>query len=218
MVKELTNAAIKLRSERIRLIRELLGLSRKSLAEKYKEYGLSAGTIASWEEGRWGGITEKGAQKLIKAFKDEGIDVSLDWLLHGLGQAPNTPNFKLLEKKLEQLEASAVTHELKIFHQFHQNAVDMIISDDGMAPCLQPGDIVAGKKFFEKEIRKTIGLPCIVQTKQGHMYVRIVDIGNTADTYTLSCSNPYTKVAQSVIENVELFSSAPIIWIRKPDI
>ena len=86
-----------------------------------------------------------------------------------------------------------------------------------MAPCLQPGYHVAGLKLFGEDIRKAIGCPSsIVQLHRGQILVRMIEEGDAFNRYNLICTNASTTVENPVLENAEIHSAAPIVWIRKP--
>lgn len=207
------------RAERVRQLRKSLHLSRKTLSDKYKKYGITASALQSWEDVRWNGLTEKGAQRLVQAFQDEGAQVTVEWLMFGIGDDPRGiifPSALLPTPSLSEQEN--IAQELRLFHQLNSDAVDTVVSDDGCAPWLAIGDYVAGKRYFGHDIDKAIGHPSIVQTLSGNVLVRMVNRGNMKEHYTLSCSNPATTAKQAIIENTKLFSAAPILWIRKPEI
>jgi ankyrin repeat protein len=70
---------------RIKYLRKITHLTRRAFALKHK---LSPGTLQNCEDGRYHGLTQKTALKLITAFKAEGIDCELEWLLFGEGIEP----------------------------------------------------------------------------------------------------------------------------------
>jgi len=212
----------KQRADRLRRIRESLKLSRNELCQKYKHFGITASTLQSWEDVRWKGLTEKGAQKLVKAFKEEGLEVTVEWLMFGIGENPLeneefiAPSF--LNKNFQLSEDSIITQELNLFHKLNPNSIDTIITDDGMVPWLKPGDHVAGKCYFENDMEIAIGSPCILQTATGITLVRMLHSGSDTGLYTLSCANPNATVKEPIMKDIKLFSAAPIIWIRKVSI
>lgn len=71
------------RGQRLKSIRLMSGLSRNSLEHKY---GISANTLQSWERAKSGGLTIKGASRVLNALRNEGIYCSSEWLLYGIGQ------------------------------------------------------------------------------------------------------------------------------------
>lgn len=214
------------RCKRAKMIRNVLGLSRGKIQRKY---GIAISTLQYWEDARIGGIVETSADKLVKVFNEEGLNVTAEWILYGIGESP----LRDYEKQLEQqyLPALAVTpptisplprseeltllQELKLFYQLNLGAVHTVVGDDGLSPWLMPGDYVAGKLYFEDEIARVINLPAIVQTVTGNIMVRVVQRGQKPQHFQLTCTNPHTAVAEPCIPNIKLISAAPISWIRK---
>ncbi len=92
---------------RVKYLRKITHLSRRAFALKH---GISPGTLQNCEDGRYlGGLTDKMAQTLILAFRTEGIECELNWLLYGEGQEPqhrfeHAPNSDMLNKAITQLD------------------------------------------------------------------------------------------------------------------
>ena len=78
-----TAASKSARSKRLMCMRGMIGLSRREFCEKYD---LSPGTLQNWEKARFGGLTEKGARRMIAHFKEEGVYSSFKWLMYGEGE------------------------------------------------------------------------------------------------------------------------------------
>ncbi len=207
----------KARAERIKRLREFVRLSRPKFAEKYAKYGIKKNSLQNWESARWYGLTESGAIMLTQAFQDEGLKITIEYLMYGVGEdpIPDSIPFRILEDVAQPSEKSIIAGELRYFHQHNANAIDTVITDDALAPCLGPGDYVAGIRYFDHDMEKAIGHPSIVQTESGDFLVRVVNCGNDLEYYTLTCSNPKTTAAPSTLKDVKLFSAAPILWIRK---
>lgn len=208
---ELSSAV--LRGIRIKSIRKTLKMSRKALGLKYD---IPPGTIQNWEDGRFGGLTEKGAKKMMYAFLQEGIACNLEWLMYGTSQNPLKQQNALsqqIEVETFPLDSVAIVRELECFYQFNRNAVDAIVADDSMTPYFYPGDHVAGRRYFGKEIQRLMGQNCIVQTELGQVLVRKLQKGKIDNSYRLICCNPETMMQS--LDNVKLFSAAPVIWIRR---
>ena len=207
------------RANRVRKLRDALHLSRGHFE---RTHGIPQQTLQGWEDARWGTLTDKGAIKLIQAYQQEGLHVTLEWLMYGVGNdplatrniaEPGHPNYQVI-----LTEQAIISQEVQLFHQHNPKAIDLIIQDDAMLPCLAPGDLVAGKRFFDQAIEQVLGLLCIIQTKTGIMLVRKLEQGSEPGLYKLSSLNPNTTVSEPRLEDVSLFSAAPIIWIRKPGI
>lgn len=214
------------RAKRIFFLRKkVLNQSRSTFAKRHK---IPVGSIQNWEDIRFGGLTEQGAFRLIKAFRDEGIECNLDWLLYGRGNEPVIHTLVgtvpidgasgLSFTREDTPDDVALIEELKVFYKFHQNAVDAKIIEDALAPCYLVGQHVAGEKLFNIDINKAIGMACIIQTQDGQQFIRQLEEGTNKGCYNLIATNPTTTAPEPIIANVKLFSAAPIIWIRKPQV
>lgn len=203
------------RAKRLRYVRnEVIHKSRPYLTKKY---GIPPSTLQNWEDLRFGGLTEEGARRMVEIFKGEGFNCTLQWLLYSIEDDPN--HGQLAGDRAVDIQsmtdAAKLAEELKVFHRLHASAVDYVVTDDGLAPCPMPGDYVAGERYFEQDLHKALGLFCIAQTYEGQTLTRKVEAGTKANCYTLICSNPHTTVEKPIIKDVQLFSAAPILWIRK---
>lgn len=198
------SASPKAKADRIRYLRNSLRYSRRQFATKH---GISYETLCNWERPKYTGLTENGAMMLVDAFNSEGVACTKDWLMYGIEQG-----------SVQQASHSANTiiEELRVFLQKNPGAVEIIMTDDGMAPCFLPGDHVAGIRHFEDDLEETLGLSCIVQTAAGEILVRKIIAGNRSGLYTLQCVNPDTTVNVPVLEDVTIISAAPVVWFRRP--
>lgn len=205
------------RGIRVKAIRRAINLSRKTLGQRYD---IPPGTIQNWEDGRFGGLTEKGAKKLLYAFEQEGVPGTLEWLMFGTGENPlerKQPLINSVNGKIEYFdcEGDIIARELAYFHQLNRNAVDIIMPDDSMKPHFYAGDHLAGKRYFGKDIQQLIGHICIIQTLSGQIMVRELQQGSTTDSYNLSCCQPVPDNSIHHQTDIKLFSAAPIVWIRR---
>lgn len=214
------------RGKRLKSLRMMADLSRKAMEKKYS---ISAGTLQCWEDGRYGGLTEKGAKRFVTALTQEGIECTVEWLLHGVGVGPQATdklylgaagvhgndNFEI-NPNVDSDEASIV-QELLTFRRVNQNAIDIKVLDDGMEPDYLQGDYVGGKRRYGDDITSLLGSPCIVETTKGDVLLRCVRSGNQKNHYTLVCTNPLSTVTELITYNVQLVSAAPVIWHRTKD-
>lgn len=203
-----------LRARKIR--EELLRLSRPEIQ---KRYGIPTQTQQGWEDAKYGGISERAAQRLLEIYKAEGLTIALEYLMYGEGDSPFKDNYwmpHITRANIELTDKEIIAQELKLFHKLNKQAVHFIINDDALAPWYVPGDYVAGCWHFDNEIEKTMHCPSIINTDSGETLVRIVHSGSDVGLYDLVCSNPNTSVTKPMMKNVRIISSAPIIWIRKP--
>lgn len=201
------------RGQRLRQVRESLRLSRLAFGDRYS---ISPRSIQNWESARYGGLTEKGARKIIRGLQKDGIDCTLEWLYLGFGYSP--PGLALDNGiKFADTDPSKVTtsisRELSYFHQLNPGAVDMVVPDTSMEPAFLKGDCVAGRRYFDGEIQQAINHHCIVQLQDGKTYIRKLLPGDQHETFHLACYNG--KMEQPEFKNIRIFSAAPIVWIRR---
>lgn len=221
--KTIEKSSAKARGRRLKSLRMMASLSRKCMETRY---GVSAGTLQGWEDGRYGGLTRKGAERFLRALKEEGVNCSLEWLLEGRGLGPQVSD-RLYELKTapagieihrsQHEEAAAVRDELLFFRHRHPTAVDMVVLDDGMSPWFHVGDTVAGNARFNAEVEQVIGHDCIVETKNGDVYLRHIERGSHHGCYNLMCKNPDTTALHPMLYDVEISYAAPVIWVRRPE-
>jgi len=194
----------------------MTGLSREGFRIRY---GVARGTLQNWETARFGGLTLKGAQSIIRYFKAESINCSLDWLLHGIGPSPRFDN-SLSSKynpTIIQPTIPTLTQELLYFRQNNSHAIDHHLVDDSMMPRYQNGIIIAGIKNFQDKIDTTLWNDCIVQTLEYGTLFRFIRPGNTPGRYHLYSHNISSHASNLMLHDVEVISSARISWLRSPD-
>jgi transcriptional regulator with XRE-family HTH domain len=206
------------KGKRLKALREKTFLNQSAFAEKYS---LNPNTYKSWELGRHGGLPLKRSCEIIQALKNEGIDCTVDWLIYGKGAEPlfthkiSEPPATYENSKITT-EEQRINQELESFCNYYPLAQYLKVEDDGLYPFFYIGDLVAGIKHYDRDIRKVINLDCIVQIMgEERLLLRTVCQGTTKDTYNLVCKNPNTTVKQQVLFDVKLFTAAPIVWIRR---
>lgn len=207
------------RGNRVKSLRKIIKMSRKALGLRYD---ISSGTLQNWEDGRFGGLTEKGAKKIISAFLQEGIACKLEWLMYGTGENPLHKKVYLpalpAEIACSSTESDIIARELECFHQLNSNSVDTMLIDNCMAPYYCKGDHVAGRRYFGKDIKRLVGQDCIVQTQSGQLLVRSLQQGTEEDSYRLICYHPDPDKNDQSTEDTRLMSAAPVIWIRRKNL
>ena len=213
------NSTREIRAKRLKILRNMAGLTRKCCND---HYGISSGNFQNWEGPRFGGLTEEGAEKMLYACKEAGVEATLEWLMYGAGPSPYVTE-EFYNKKSKKItnasianEEHMITGELESFKQNHQQQVlDIVIKDDGMYPQYKMGDIIAGKRCTDASILRFINTDCIIELKDGGLILRNLQAGNKNKLYNLVCSNPSPTIAKQTITNVAISSVAPIMWIRR---
>ena len=206
------------RSDRLRRLRNLANLSRKALCE---EAGININTYIGYEVGRYGGLTQKGAEKILIYLETKGVYSTQAWLMDGLGKSPQVMTDHKLSSEadrtfLDLSEEQKINEELTLFNKHYECSVYHQLEDNGMAPFYENGGYVAGIPFSGEAINNLIGLNCILQTKNKEIFVRNLREGREKNTYTITSINPTTLIKNPVLFDVELLFAAEIIWYRKP--
>jgi len=210
------------RAARLKRLRNLANLSRKEMCEGCD---ININTLKGWEIARYGGLPLDGAEKVVARVAEEGVTCTLDWLLYEIGIGPQlvtgVTDVGEAEKasheprSLEEDE-SRILEEILLFRKHYKDTIDYAIEDDGMAPHYQVGDYVAGVKHYGEAMHSLIGRDCIVQSREGRVYLRKLREGTESGRFTLMCSNMQTSIKTPVIYNVELAFAAPVIrYFRK---
>lgn len=207
------------RAKRTKSLRNLTGLSRKEFT---KESGIPASTQQNWESEDGNGLTRTGAKKLVEVYKRLGIHVTFEWLMNGTGPTPEIEN-KLYVPASASLSTTGplkndefIASELALFKEHYPESTEFIVEDDSMQPYFEIGHIVAGRRHYDLDILKTVDQFCIVVTQKGQRLLRFVKQGSLPNHYTLVATNHRTAITPHTLEDEKLLSTAPVIWIRKP--
>lgn len=205
--------------ERLKYIRGLLKVSRAYLQDKY---GIPEITLKSWEN-ETTKISKSGVTRCIEMYKSEGILVSEDWILFGVGLDPKvsvdvSQYFSIPTNKDLPIEDDevAMIRDANVFKENNKNAVVMVVSNDDMRPFYYPGDYIGGKMRFNENIETALNKDCIVYLKNGEKFFRRV-IKNHLGSYNLTCLNPNETTTEPVLYAVDIEGAAPVIFHRRKD-
>jgi hypothetical protein len=209
------------RADRLRRLRNLANLSRKELCDGAN---ININTYIGYEVVRYGGLTKKGADKVVRYIATKGVYTTIEWLMYDLGPGPQVITDDIQDVVGEDVckpifdhsqEMQKIAEEVYLFHRHYKPAMECRIDDDGMSPKYDVGDYVAGILYSGSPIGNLVGLDCIVKTTEGQLLVRSLCNGRVKGHYTLTCNNPKTTVIHPVLHDVKLISAAYIIWHRR---
>lgn len=198
------------RAERLKRIRLMAGLSRREICAEGS--GLHPDTYKGWETARFGGLTERGAEKVIARIFENSVVASVEWLLYGIGVQPfeNLSDINICKTMLSDQDRQ-IAKELLVFKE-QKNTVDLMLQDETMAPLYSKDDIVAGIKVMAVE--NAIGLDCIIQTESGEIVFRKLHAGRQEGVYTLLAHQSEAPI----LADVKILMAAPVIWWRRKSI
>ena len=204
-----TSSSSQAKANRLKLLRRMVGLSRKVFAEKY---AVSSASLQNWEAAKFGGLTEKGARLVIKALREEGVVCSLDWLMLGVGERPLVQEVK--EVVCDNKVGKTSHHEDEIAHvlKMHPGAKSYVMRDDSMSPWIEVGDcLVAVEAEVDASIAHKV---CILEFYQGFSLVRVVSrvAGKRVSFYAANMSSFAAKLHEDTEKVRRVFR---MIGLRK---
>lgn len=208
----LEKSSSKERAARLRCLRAMTSKPREYFQ---RNYGIARGTLQNWESDRNGGLTEKGAQIILKAFIAENVGCDLSWLLHGVGAGPHFINKN--SNIDHRADSGIIAKEMLFFRQSNDHASDFIIKDQSMAPTYMPGDYVCGQRYYLDNIKKLCGHVVIAQTAAHGTLLRLLKQGDEINLFHLFSTNTAGDFYHQMLINIEILSAAPISWHRKPE-
>ncbi len=134
--------------------------------------------------------------------------VSATWLLTGEEESPVTIPLlgTVTGESWTPSEDKALDLELRDF-----DLVGFRVSGDAMAPAYRDQDLLICQRRAGRNISNLIGQDCVVQTKDGTRYVKILQRGSRQNVYNLRSYNPTAKD----VEDVVIDWAAPVMWIKR---
>ena len=199
------------RAQRVLWVRRMVNLPR----HEFGDYpGLNADSIYRWEKVNRGGLTRKGAQRVVERLAQLKVVCTVAWLMDGMGAEPYFHEGEVhidVPPLMGQDEEQQIAAELRVFRQ-NKHVLDMMVTDETMAPEYLPGDYVGG--LCPVNISEAIGKVCIVQLEEGALLLRVLQTGALADHYTLLTAHPQ-KAQESVMHNVLIKRAAVVVWRRR---
>lgn len=192
------------RGNRLKQARKLAKLTLKTMSGG----AINFNTLGGWEAGRHGGLTEKGALKVIDRLAQEGVTCSTQWLLYGIGDEPSIAATiqPVTEWKTTQ---EFLTIEKSIILQLHPDFIGMDIQDEAMAPQFNTGDYVCGKPLSEDLLSQAIGQIIIAELDSGETLLRRLLVDTNTQTFTLVASNP--QFIESIHHNIRISRWAKVL-------
>jgi transcriptional regulator with XRE-family HTH domain len=158
------------KNERLKLLRNMAGFTMKELAKKT---GFGASTINHWESNK-DTLSERGAKRLLEVFRENGIECSAAWLLHGAGDPPQfltvslSKETRVINVNLENIIRQAIDY----FHYAIENSITTSLNTDALYPVFRKGFKVGGQKIFNS-FEKYTKLPAIISTQNEEIKVGI---------------------------------------------
>jgi len=197
--------------ERLRYLRSLTRLDRKSFGELYD---IPLTSLRLWETSK-APITTKALNRCIKVYLQEGINVTFEWVKDGIGDTPKHDrsllSFNSDSTELSSIITTNIADDFAYFRKTYPGCILYEIITEEMEPIYKKGDFVLGR-INTKELKEIHSKDCIIQLTSGQIRFRKVFITpqNTINLYSTNQLNP----AEPII-NAQTESIAPIIMHYK---
>lgn len=212
MTQEITTDQLlaRARGDRVRRLRNMANLSRQEMCE-LGDFKID--TLIGWELARHGGLTTRGAQKILERVAKEGVICTLDWLLYEKGDGPSVVNFTMHENSSLLTDNQKIIEEILLFKKHHPNAVDYLVNDNSMSPRYCKGEYVAGIR--SDNLAAAIGYDCVIQLKNDELILRRLHAEQEQNQYSLVPLNLELNPKILILKVTEIIFAAPVIWHRK---
>ena len=91
------------------------------------------------------------------------------------------------------------------------DVIGLEVRGDSMSPVYRDGDYLVCHRRTGQYVHNLIGCDCIIRTKNGDNYVKILKRGSRHGLFTLKSYNPVFDD----IDDVAIEWAAPIVWIKR---
>jgi transcriptional regulator with XRE-family HTH domain len=205
--------------ERLRALRTLLSITRKDFAKKHA-IPLPTLRAAEYSEGP---LSFKQLKKLLKAFEEEGIICSEEWLIEGSGNLPVLAKH-FINQEVEAIEShthseklhfNSILVEAALFQKHIPESLVVRVTDNLMVPLYEENDYVGGIKLPLPLESHFYNKPSIVRLPDETHLVRIIYPGAESLLFTLMCPAPFYKTNPRLLINTPVKAIYRIIWHRK---
>ena len=197
-------------ANRIRYLRNLTGLKREDVAERYP---ITRSALEKWENGT-ANISARNVARLINMAADQSIVCTAEWLLRGDGNPPKTVTPSSLSEHQASVGNTIETalRDLNLFKMTYPQGLTLMVSDDAMADYYANGDFVGGLPVDLDKLKQYLNHACIVQTADEK--TRLRRIGYEDGSWFLYCTNTRHKEWPFLEKNVKIVKAAPVFWHR----
>lgn len=193
--------------ERLKYLRSLTRLDRKVIAKKYD---IPEITLRLWENGK-APLSNKGIDRCVRAYLQEGLNVNTDWLRDGTGEAPEIDytliSFIKSTSSPTTTKTTNIVDDYQYFNNTYQNCILFNITCEAMEPIYKLGDFIVGR-VSDDDVKNFNNKDCIVNLTTGEIIFRRVFI-NQQGQINLNPINPFSQT--EAIFNANIKSIAPII-------
>lgn len=189
-------------------IRQLRNALREGQASFGDRFGVEQATVSRWEKGEEVGrryreaIAELAGMSVAEFFHS----TSGPRLIPIVGYVSGGEKFSPID---DHPPGSGIDHITLDVGAEDQIAVR--VRGSSMTPVYRDGDAVIGTVLKAQRMTHAIGCDCIIKTRSGDGYLKILQKGSRPSVFRLRSYNP----AFDDIEDVAIEWAAPVTWVRR---
>lgn len=161
-------------------------------------------------------LSDKFAQKVVEAFKKDGLLCSIEWLKTGGGNPPESldalSNKIETPKVLPEDEERAIFMESTSFKKLNKDSIVMTFPYNDMFNEFKMGDSIGGIKI-KGNLDKFFGKKVIARLKDGMTWVGFLSKGSKENSFSIVPFN--LQDGTSVLHDANIEEVFEIIWHRK---
>jgi hypothetical protein len=189
-------------------LKEARKIGRISLRDITNNGVINYNTFCGWESGKHGGLTQKGALKVVEALNQLGVKCSIEWLLYGIGQKPISLHPMMIPRPLSSIKDFIPIHS-DFIKQLYPEFIGIRIEDDAMSPKYNIGDFVSGMPLSQKKITQASGKDVIVQLRGETTIIRKLVINSKNNSASLISVN--TSYHEPILTDVDIVQLALVL-------
>lgn len=185
------------KTERLKFLRYLTGLSRVDIEAKYKIPQVS---LKKWENGVLS-PTRKGILRCLEAYAKEEVYTTVEWVENGIGPIPS------LSVQIE--DNCNLDDDLRYFKTKYSECVVHQIEENNLYPRYKKGEVVVGivHKGPIEELHKKDCVFELANKKRG--LAKVIIENKTINLVSINCDLSDEEV---LLTNVSVQFLAPIKW------
>jgi len=185
------------KTERLKFLRYLTGLSRVDVQTKYQIPQVS---LKKWENGVLA-LTRKGIERCLEAYANEEVYTTVEWVEEGIGPIPS------LSVKIQ--DNCDLDDDLQYFKEKYPDCVVHQIESNNLYPRYKKGEIVVGV-VHKGPLTELMTKDCIFELTSKKRGIAKVFIENRK--INLISTNSDLSQEKLLIANVSIQFLAPIVW------
>jgi transcriptional regulator with XRE-family HTH domain len=190
-------------ASRLRAVRGFHGLSRKEFCSRSNIPEIS---LKYWELGK-SQISERKLQNLVNSLQKEGVRVTKEWLLYGVGPSP----FGEQEKTFTP---PGLEPEIQFFLKSNSDSIVQTVIDSLWFPFFEKGDCIGGILIDPQHQRPSSFFALISLPNQKYPRLYRVSIQNDGHLFLFdSCDS---MQGRQILHNPLIDQIHRIVWHRKP--